>query len=116
MNIRNLKAGVIIVKITQSRDTINYRISSTLSMIDIDLKTPSFYILDKRAPILFYTGLEGDFVFSSDYRNKLKKILKPFLVSYKEDTNGEILSLAPNYNPVIWEIKMINQRVIYQKR
>jgi predicted membrane GTPase involved in stress response len=116
MNIRDLKAGVIIVKMTQSKDTINYKISSTLSNIDIDQKTPSFYVFNNRTPILFYVGLEGDFVFSSEYRNRLKKILKPFLIAYKEDANGKILSLAPNYNPVIWEIKMINQKIIYQKR
>jgi len=61
---------------------------------------------------LFYTGIEKSLTFDSYYIANLYKVTNPFLEEYLEDEDGGIIQVPPNYNPVVWKIEMISQKIV----
>lgn len=105
--------GLVLVDIfAAGGDTVVMNIYSRISIITMDNVIPSYYILVDDIPVLFYTGVEKIVSFDSTYRNHIEKIITPFVESFTEDEDNDVLQLPPSYNPKVWKIEIVNSEVV----
>jgi hypothetical protein len=104
--------GVIIIDFRLKGDTLVFYISSRLDKGSIKDNPPGHFSIVDEVPVLFYTGIEKSLTFDSLYISRLYEAIDPYLEEYIEDKDGNVLQVPPNYNPEVWKIEMISNKII----
>jgi len=111
-NLAKERSGVITVDFQIKNDTSIFYVSSIIDKGLVKERTPGYYSIVDEFPVLFYTGIEKSLTFDSLYIANLYETTDPFLEEYIEDEDGSIIQVPPNYNPVVWKIEMVSQKII----
>lgn len=111
-NLAKERSGIITVDFQIKNDTSIFYVSSIIEKGLIKERTPGYYSVVDEFPVLFYTGIEKSLTFDSLYIANLYETTDPFLEEYIEDEDGSIIQVPPNYNPVVWKIEMVSQKIV----
>jgi hypothetical protein len=111
--------GVVEISFEQSLDTTILIISTELQQ---NFKNrhdiPSHYFFADSVPVVVKTELGSVFTFDSSYVRKMKEDLYPYYEPYEyvEDTGDTLLDMGITYLPRIWEIKILEGKIIEKKK
>lgn len=73
---------------------------------------PSNYLVINGFPVLLYSGIEKNLIFDSLYLANFHRRVDPLLEEYIEDEERNVIQIPPNYNPVVWKIKVVARKIV----
>jgi hypothetical protein len=100
-NLEQYGKGVVTLHVANNNDTSIFIISSILSSFGIKKNPPSLYAKVDSIPVLIFTGIEREISQDSAFVNEIQTRVHPYLEE-----------VPPNYNPVVWRIKTVSQRIV----
>jgi hypothetical protein len=105
------RSGVITINFQIKNDISIFFVSSIVNKALVKKRLSGYYSIVDEFPVLFYTGIEKNLTFDSLYIANLYKVTNPFMEEYLDDEDVSIIQVRPNYNPVVWKIEMISQKI-----
>jgi hypothetical protein len=105
------RSGVITIDFQIKNDISIFFVSSIVNKALVKKRLSGYYSIVDEFPVLFYTGIEKNLTFDSLYIANLYKVTNPFMEEYLDDEDVSIIQVRPNYNPVVWKIEMISQKI-----
>jgi hypothetical protein len=100
------------------REDTSYFLISSAVVNSYTKNPPNFFFVQKRIPVLVFTGIEKYVVFESDYLRCLQKVVS-HLEQIREDAPTEDPNISrvfplPTYNPLTWKLKFSSQVLVYK--
>lgn len=110
--------GVVYLSFDQVADTTYLFISSRLEEPIDKYSLPSHYFFVESVPVVIRTGLEDIFTFDSIFLKNMKNDLNSYYHPKYiiDEDNGDTTVISINYNPVIWEVKLLDGHVLETKQ